>query len=114
MNETSKPSQISRLIIALRELKSAINYRDACVVGGFSPMRITDAALRLVQALIDAEAVLDSIPSDEDSNFLPLSRTEQSAQGERCGCGGGDELCACQNQPDKTTRQNRRRGSLTP
>ena len=42
MNETSKPSQISRLIIALRELKSAINYRDACVVGGFSPMRITD------------------------------------------------------------------------
>ena len=52
-------------------------------------MRITDATLRLVQALIDAEAVLDSIPSDEDSNFLPLSRTEQSAQGERCGCGNG-------------------------
>lgn len=32
-----------------------------------------------------------------------LTRAEQKAQGERCGCGGSDEYCPCQNTPDAET-----------
>ena len=42
-----------------------------------------------------------------DGRFLcldgPLSQDEQQAQGKRCGCRGCDDMCVCQNSPDKTT-----------
>lgn len=32
-----------------------------------------------------------------------LTSAEKRAQGERCGCGGADEYCPCQNSPDAET-----------
>ena len=36
-----------------------------------------------------------------------LNFEEKSAQGARCGCRGTDELCKCQNEPDRVTRRLR-------
>jgi hypothetical protein len=33
-----------------------------------------------------------------------LTAAEQKAQGERCGCRGADDMCPCQNVPDRVTR----------
>lgn len=36
-----------------------------------------------------------------------LSPAEQKAQGARCGCRGADDMCPCQNAPDRETRRVR-------
>lgn len=36
-----------------------------------------------------------------------LTDAEMKAQGARCGCGGADDYCPCQNVPDAATRRQR-------
>lgn len=40
-----------------------------------------------------------------------LSNADQKAQGARCGCGGADDYCVCQNVPDPVTWEERRKTS---
>lgn len=44
------------------------------------------------------DALLDELCADRC-----LTSAEQKAQGSRCGCGGADDYCGCQNVPDDTT-----------
>lgn len=37
----------------------------------------------------------------------PLTKLEQNAQGNRCGCNGADDMCPCQNRPDYPTLRAR-------
>lgn len=37
----------------------------------------------------------------------PPNCEEQAAQGKRCGCGGSNEMCVCQNVPDRETLRSR-------
>jgi len=37
-----------------------------------------------------------------------LSPGEQQSQAQRCACRGADDLCPCQNEPDRVTRTERR------
>lgn len=49
------------------------------------------------------QEAIDNIPERD----LTLTRDDQAAQAERCGCRGADDYCPCQNVPDRETLAQR-------
>jgi hypothetical protein len=51
------------------------------------------------------DALLEELCADRG-----LTSDEMKAQGKRCGCGGSDDYCGCQNLPDRVTLGNWKSG----
>lgn len=71
--------------------------------------RLARTVIALHAELAQARAVLvDAGVKGFPAPVLPPPNCEeQAAQGKRCGCGGSNEMCVCQNVPDRETLRSR-------
>lgn len=74
--------------------------------------RLGNAESALMKAALSSAPVAGEWQEPLNSLDYGLSDADQKAQGKRCGCGGVDDYCVCQNVPDTVTWAERRSHAL--